>query len=362
MLRWLWIPMLLLGGCEALAAGDEPEPPDPRATWVATQRIAPGPYELTLPAKVGLLDAAERRSLSFQVQGRLVRLAEEGRELSAGDPIATLDAALQQVQLRQAEIRLAEAVSEVNRMRGLRRSNAASAKVLESAETAVALRRADVAAAREELSRRNLLAPFDGVVAETHYELDEVVAPGHPVAVFLQRAALEIEVGVPGYQVARVRPGARVHVEVPALDDARFDGVVERVAPATAEGGALFAVTILVPNAEGTMRPGMIARARIVTDELPEAVVTPFSVAVERGGRRSVFFVVGGLARVVDASAAALDGDRLVLTGDMPSEELVVRGQRDLRDGSPVRVSDAVLAGSGEPSAPLRPEVRGPRP
>jgi membrane fusion protein (multidrug efflux system) len=363
MLRWLWIPMLLLAASEPVRADEAAAAPtEPGATWVATRRIAPGPYELTLPPKVGLLDAAERRSLSFQVQGRLEILAEEGTELAEGEAIARLDAELQQVQVRQAEIRLAEAVSEANRVRGLRRSDAASAKLLETAETAVALRRADLAAAREELARRTLHAPFAGVVAETLYELDEVVAPGSPVAVFLQRASLEIEVGVPGYQVARVAPGARVHVAVPALGDARFEGVVDRVAPATTEGGALFAVTILVPNAEGSMRPGMIARVRIVTDALPSAVVTPLSVAVERAGRRSVFFVVEGHARAVDASDAALDGDRLVLIGDVPSHELIVRGQRDLRDGTRVRVSDAVLAGSSEPSEPLRPEVRGPRP
>jgi len=363
MLRWLWIPMLLLAASEPVRADDAAATPtEPRATWVATQRITPGPHELTLPPKVGLLDAAERRSLSFQVQGRLEILAEEGSELAEGEAIARLDAELQQVQVRQAEIRLAQAVSEANRVRGLRRSNAASAKVLETAETAVALRRADLAAAREELARRTLHAPFAGVVAETLYELDEVVAPGSPVAVFLQRATLEIEVGVPGYQVDRVAPGARVHVGVPALGDARFEGVVDRVAPATPEGGALFAVTILVPNAEGSMRPGMIARVHIVTDALPSAVVAPLSVAVDRAGRRSVFFVVDGRARAVDASDTALDGDRLVLIGDVPSEELIVRGQRDLRDGTRVRVSDAVLAGSPEPSEPLRPEVRGPRP
>ncbi len=358
MLRWLVVPVL--GGAFAVAALAAPTHGDEPATWVATREIASGAYELTLPVKVGVLEASERRELAFQVQGRLAFLADEGASVAAGDTLASLDTELSKVRLRQAEIRLAEARSEAARVRGLRSSNATSAKLLESAETALALRVADLAAAKEELAQRSLNAPFDGVVAETHVEVGEVVAPGRSVGVVLQRTVLEVEVLVPGAQVARIADGATARLEVPALGDDAIEGVVDRVAEAAREGGHLFPVTVLVPNEARRMRPGMTARVRIVTDSLATAAAAPLASVVERGGRRWVFFVVDGRARGVAVDDVPIDGDRLVLTGSLPSAELVVRGQRDLREGMRVRVDDTVLGGRDDVT--LRPEVRGPRP
>jgi membrane fusion protein (multidrug efflux system) len=313
---------------------------------VATRQVAPAPYEVTLSEKVGLLEAGEHRELAFLVSGRLVTLAGAGARVAAGDPVATLGAELEKARLRQAELRLREARRELARVRGLRAADAASKKLVESAETAALLRLAERDAVQEELARRTLVAPFAGVVAETRFDPDEVVTPGAPVALFMDLVELRLEVGVPGYEVSRVVAGARVSVTVPALPGQRFVGAVHRVAPAAAEGRHLFEVEIRVPNPEGRLRPGMGARARIVTESLPAAVVVPLEAIVERDGAHVVFFVEDRRARAVPVDGAILQGDHLVLRSAPSQGELVVHGQRDLRDGAPVRVDNTVLAGA----------------
>jgi hypothetical protein len=91
----------------------------------------------------------------------------------------------------------------------------------------------------------------------------------------------------------------------------------------------------------------MSARARIVSESLPLALVVPLEAAVERGGKRVVFFVADGRAHAVPAADALLQGDHFVLRGATPYRSLVVRGQRDLHDGMTVRVDNAVLRGEG---------------
>ena len=361
MLRWsalLVLPLLPL--VPSVAFGEEAA--EPRPASVATRRFVPAPHTLTLPEKVGVMEAALHRSMAFQVQGRLEYVAGEGSELKAGERIAVLDSELQRVGVRRAEIRLADARSETKRVRGLRASGAASEKLLESVETALALREADLAAAREELERRALLAPFDGVVAENRYERHEIVPPGGLVVFFQQAAILEIEVELPGYQIVDVEPDARAIVAVPALGGSPLEGRVVRVAPSPKEGSHLFPVTVSLQNPGLRMRPGMLARVRIVTLELDSAVVAPVGVAVARGGQRTVYFVVDGRVRAVDAGQAAIEGDRIVLTGPFPSHEIVVRGHHDLRDGGPVQKNDAILAGLGERRPEQQIEIRGPQP
>ncbi len=316
------------------------------ATLVATRRVTPARFDVTIPEKVGLIEAGEHRELAFEVSGRLVTLAAEGASVSAGEPVATLDAELEKARLRQADLRLGEARRELARVRELRAADAASKKRLESTETAALLRLAERDAAKEELARRTLVAPFAGVVADTRFDLGEVVPPGAPVAFFMDLAQLRLEVGVPGYEVSQVAAGARVFVRLPALRGERFEGTVHRVALAAAEGRHLFEVEIRVPNLNGRLRPGMGARARIVTESLPAAVVIPLEAAVERDGALVVFFVEEGHARAVPVDGAILQGNHLILRGAQFEGEVVLRGQRDLRDGVPVRVDNSILAGA----------------
>jgi len=327
---------------------------------VATVELTPAPYTLTLPDKVGVLGAAASLELSFEVSGRVERILGQGARVEQGDVVAELDSDLERAELRRSSLLLEEARSELARVHGLQQSRAASESALESATTAVGLRRAEHAAAQERLDRRQLQARFGGVVADVDIEPGEVTVPGRPVAKLLNFDLMKLEVGVPGRQVGQVSPGAEVELRVPALPGRSFAGSVHHVAPSAANGGALFEVEILVPNTEGEIKPGMSARASIVTRVIPDALALPLQASVQRDGARVVFFVNEGQARAVDVSEAILHGDRLVLQGETRPRALVVRGQHDLRDGSSVRLDGSVLEDRGATASAPRVEVIGP--
>lgn len=335
------LPVLavVLACAVAAPAAEEPEAP---VVLVATERVEAAPYRVALPAKVGVLEAAAHRALAFEVPGRLARILGEGARVSEGDVVAELDSALERVQLRQAELRLEDARRELGRVRSLKRT--VSEKVVDAAEIARALREAERDVAEEYLGRRSLVAGFAGVMTDVRLDPGEVAQPGVPVARLLSLDLLKLEIGVPGYEIVEVRPSAPVDVTVPALPGEHFAGSVHVVAQAAPEGGHLFQVDVLVPNLDRRLRPGMGARARIVTRALESALVVPLDCMVESRGERVVFFVADGRAHAVPVGAAPLDGEHLVLPATLPYRELVVRGQHDLRDGDAVRVDESVLA------------------
>jgi membrane fusion protein (multidrug efflux system) len=130
-----------------------------------------------------------------------------------------------------------------------------------------------------------------------------------------------------------------------ALAGETFAAVVQRVAPAAIDGGHLFEVEILVENPDRRLRPGMSARAQIVTQTLDDVLSVPLDLVVERNSRRVVFFVSGHQARAVDVSDAPIHRDRVLIPSSIEWRTLVLRGQRDLRDSGPVRVDNTVLGG-----------------
>ena len=323
-----------------------------RPRLIATTHVQPAPYSLTLPEKVGVLRGGEERVLAFEVRGRVERIQPEGQRVATGEVVAQLETALERAPLVQAELRLREAKSDLKRARSLRESQAVSDKAREAAEIAVGLRTAEREVAREQLARRQLRAPIDGVITETRYEPGEVVTPGSPAATLMDLDVLELAVGVPGYQISRVVPGASAVVSVPAHGDEPFEGTVHEVAPAAEPGGHLFEVRVRVPNRDRQLRPGMTARVRIVTRVIEAAVAVPQSAVVERDAKRVVFFVVEGRAQSADVSNATAHEELLLLPALSTARELVVRGQRDLREGMPVRVDNSVLEGLPPPGGP----------
>ncbi len=313
-------------------------------SWlVATRTLEVGPAHVTLPEKVGVLLPGEQRDLAFEVPGRLDDRVDPGTTVVAGDVVARLDATLEKAQLRQAELRMQDAESEERRLRGLRDAEATSAQRLEAAEIALALRHAEVEVAREQLARRRIVTGLAGDVIETYLDAGEVATPGSRIATVMKLDSLKLELGVPGFQIGRVREGARVVLKFPALDGGVAYGAVRRAAGATVDGGHLFEVEVVVPNEDRRLRPGMSVAAAIVTQTLPIALRIPLEAVVEREGRPVAYFAVAGFARGVPLELAIRVGDEVLVVAEFPYRELIVRGQRDLAEGLAIRVDNSVL-------------------
>ncbi len=314
------------------------------ARLVSTRYLDPGAIAVTLPPKAGVLVAKHERILAFDVLGRITRIAQEGSRVASGEIVAELESALERAHLRQAQLRLEEAQSELRRTSSLERSGVASERTLENAQISVALLRAARDAARELLAKRKLKAPFSGLLVETFSETGEIASPGKRIGRLMDLETLRVSVGVPSFQVAQVRTGSGTSIQVESLGSERFEGVVSRVADAAVEGDHLFEIEVEVPNAARQLRPGMVARVDLAVETLAGRLSVPIEAIVVREGERVVFFVRDGVAHAVPVAKGRTHRDAILLPSTVPFRELVVRGQRDLSDGTRVRVDNSILA------------------
>lgn len=310
---------------------------------VATRLLTASRYEVELSERVGALLADKQQTLAFETTGRLEWLTTEGKRVAREDSLARLDASLERLQLRRAEILLAQARTELERFSRLAGFRVTSPAEFENAESNVDLRLAERDLAAERLNRMQLLAPFDGIVVDHLRDPGELVIAGTPVATLMDLDTVRLEIGIPGYQVSRVAVGQPVAVSARAHPTESFTGRVRRVARAPAEGSHLFEVEIAIPNPDGRLAPGMTARARILLEVIEDAIAVPVEALVERDGHRVAYFVWKNLAREVDVSKFEPHGGVILLSPDVPFRELVVAGQRALRDGQVLRIDDSVL-------------------
>jgi len=212
---------------------------------------------------------------------------------------------------------------------------------------------------QDDLDRRTIRAPFDGVVITEHTEVGEWVSTGDPIVEIASIDELKVRVGVVEDYVTLLRVGANATVTVGALPGRLFEGRIHAIVPSGDERTRTFPVDILITDpAAGdgpAVRPGMFARVWLDVGAPKAALLVPKDALVLGGPSPIVYVVTPGAdgdpptARPVPVRTGAAVGALIVVDGTVAEGDLVVtRGNERLRPGQPLAV--AAL------SPPLKPE------
>ncbi len=254
---------------------------------------------------VARLDDRHHRNQIAQAEAALALADAHLRIVRLGARREDIEALRQQV--RQAEEALAQARKERDRARALVAEEGLPRKMLDDAETLVAVREATLKAAvemlrkakagarpeeveaaeaqkrqaeaalkalRDRLEDYTVRSPVAGVVLLKMVEAGEVVAAGQPLAIVADLSLLTLRVYVSERDLGRIQLGQEVSVRVDAWPDREFLGRVSHIASEaeftpkniqTREERVktVYAVKVVVPNPDGVLKVGMPADAEI---------------------------------------------------------------------------------------------------
>jgi membrane fusion protein (multidrug efflux system) len=272
---------------------------------------------------------------------------DKGARVAAGAPLVTLDRRLLGAELEAADAGLA--LQRYNRDKTLQLFEAGKISRLEmlQAESAFAeaQSRRDMAHTRHDRAR--VKAPFAGIVADRFVEAGQLVAPGMPVARVIDPYVLKLEGALTEAEVAWVREGMTSSVRLEGTEEA-VPGRVAWVGFEASPRNGKFPVEIHVANPDLAYRSGVIGRARVAKRTTGTLVVIPRD-AILPGERIDHVFVVEN-DRAVKRRVELGPSQGLMVAvrrGLDPDELLVVRGQRELQDGSLVEITERVAYGDG---------------
>lgn len=197
-----------------------------------------------------------------QVSGRVVSLrVDTNQQVASGDLLLQIDPSEYRVAVDRAaanvsrwEASLANARQELERARPLARRGVTSAERLDSLRAAerearaqLALARAELEAAQIDLARTSISAPVSGRVTERNVSAGDVVQPGDRLFALVDLDDVRVEANFKETQIAQMRRGQPVDLEVDAYPDTVFHGRIESFQAGT---GSVF--SLLPPeNATG---------------------------------------------------------------------------------------------------------------
>ncbi|HEY8429823.1 MAG TPA: efflux RND transporter periplasmic adaptor subunit [Sandaracinaceae bacterium] len=355
-------PALALIGVLALGCGSRASPPEePAARLVVTDRVT---IDDAVDAVEILGDVRGREEVRVfsQVPERIRILhVQEGATVRAGDPIATLEADLQSSSLSQADAALAAAeasreqlraeLARISRLVGegaMPRSQLETLEAqLRTSDAQVAQLRAARRTAGEQRARTVVRAPIDGTVALLSVSQGDMAVATVPICTIVQTDRVVVELRVTEQDYVRIREGMPVTIRPPALPEVVRTGTVVRVSPVLDPLTRTALVEVDVENADGTLRPGMVANATIELSRRSDVVLAPAR-ALVLGSRTSTereaaVFVLdrerGVARRAVVRLGRRYDRRVEILEGLRGGEEVIVQGQHLLRDGARVRTA-----------------------
>jgi len=315
----------------------------------------------------GQLRASRDAKAAAREPGRVVAmLVDVGDRVAEGQPLARLDDALVQLELRRIDADLEAMERSVDEFRALAEKaglditrleravndGGVSATELEDARIAAAAARArsaraeaDLAAIRasrdrivQQLADLEIMAPFTGAIVAKLTEVGEWIDVGDAVVEVMQLDPIDAWLEVPESYVDDLDRVPTVVIDVDSVDQ-HVPGTEVVVVARANELARTFPVRVRLSNPSGTLKPGMSVSAELPTG-LQESVVTVHKDALLRDDAGTyVYFDAGGVAmparvdrlwgageRVVIRSAMLRSGMRVVTEGNerlFPSQPLI---------------------------------------
>lgn len=341
---------------EALPILSKQEPALLVETVRVDERILP-----TSVAAAGSVRARRESAIGAEVSGRIVEvLVDVGDELAEGDELFRLDpvpyeiaVAESEAGLQLARAELENAAAEEARIERLVAERATSMSVRDEHKTASAVAAAQVAqmearlaAARAELERTVVRAPYAGSVVERKAH-EGAMAGAQPIIVLQESGRLEVVLNIPEATLVPVSVGDAVYVYSPSLSGPIQTNVLrvsDRVDPAT----RTVEVRAPVTSEGGVLKAGSFVRAEVIVEPDMARPTLPRSALLIRDGRTYVFVMEDDrVRRVTVRTGAQTESDAELLSGVEVGAE-VVDGEvlARLVDGAPVRRASQPLASS----------------
>ena len=285
------------------------------------------------------LAAEKEAEMLARVSGVVKSLScEEGDQVAVGQVLLTIDNDEYRYRLAQAEANTADLRSRFQRLEEMKRRDLVPAEEFETLKNQLKAAEAEEGLARLTLSYTEVKAPFRGAVVSRLVDVGQNVSLGTPLFLLSDFDPLLARVHVPSKEFKKLKPDQPVELVLES-DQKELRGHIELVSPVIDPSSGTIKVTIEIPEYPDGVRPGDFAEVRIVTEVRDESVLVPKIALVADRGETVVYVAADSTAerRVIDVGFE--DDDNIeIVHGVSPGEPIVVKGQRSLKHGSPIKI------------------------
>ncbi len=329
----------------------------------------------------GYIAAQRKAAVASKVTGRLTALmVEEGSQVRKGQILARMESADVSAMKDQVTANLANARALLKQatveQENAARENARyqkliaggyvaqsdydmihtrylrSQEVVKAAQAAVEAATAALSGAEVNLDYTLIRAPFDGVVLTKNADVGDIVTPlsasatsKAAVVTLADMDSLQVEVDVSETSITLIKVGQPCDIQLDALAERRFRGVVHAIVPTVDRAKATVLVKVRFRDKDARMLPDMSAKVSFLSRELTGEELRPRlavhqSALVGAKGKTVVYRIQNNNVRETAVTTGDKLGDMLEVTAGLKPGDRVVLKPQGLKDGAKIKVAE----------------------
>lgn len=312
------------------------------AVLVVTQAVVQGVVNDRLNA-IGTGDAIRSVAVTPQATGTIREiLIKSGDMVKQGQVLAKLDSEEQVIAQGQAQVALNSALEKSNLYHSIK-SSVSRMDVFDS-EIAEQNARLQLQAAELNLTRRNIVAPIDGIVGIVPVNIGDNVTTSTPIVTLDDRTEILVDYWVPERFANTVSVGQAVEATSVARPGKVFSGVLEAVDNRIDPASRTLRLRGRIDNGSDELRAGMSfsVSMKFAGDKYP--AVNPLAVQWDAQGS-FVWQVTDEKSHKVRVTVVQRNPDYVLVNADLKDgDQIVTQGLQRVRENGAVRVATDVAS------------------
>lgn len=344
------------------------------AAWTGWLFIQPRTVTVVHPVRgpavqavyaTGTVEAGITVRLAPQTAGRVIELlADEGKDVKAGDVLARLDDRDMRAASAEVEARSKYAEQQYERVEQLSKRGWVTRDKVDQARAERDAARHATQRLTQQTSFLTLSAPTDGQIIRRDGEVGDYIPVNQPIFYMARTgAAPRITADVDEEDIPLVQTGQKVLIRADAFPEQVFEGNVAEITPKGDPVARSYRVRITLPD-NTPLRIGMTAETNIVTRENPNALLIPVNAvpsgdlaAQNRTATSSVWVVRRGRAQKQAVKLGIRGREKVEIAEGLTESDEVITSPPKLEPDKAVMVkrearSKAVLPVTPPPPPP----------
>ena len=198
-------------------------------------------------------------------------------------------------------------------------------------------------------------APVSGTIVALPAQLGMTINQAVPLARIAGGTGLEIRLFVSERFISRISMNLPCEITLDAWPGEIFKGSVTEISPTVDPASRTMEVKVTVDNTGSKLKAGMFAKVRIITERKDNVVKIPVSAMLNRFGEQYVFVTdLSDPAATVSRKRLVvpgilIDGVLEIIKGLTPNDEIIIRGQTLIEDGSRINIIERVAPLAASP-------------
>jgi len=195
-------------------------------------------------------------------------------------------------------------------------------------------------AAKKQFDDTVVKAPFSGFISKRFVDIGDMVAMNVRIAKLINIDFLKLIVEVSDIDIPKISKGNIAKIYLDAYPGEEFVGKVIAISPEANDNTKTFPVEIMLKNTDDfKIKPGMIAKGKIITGKSEKTYLLPQEVVYEKEGKYYIFIQNENTAKMNYVKIGKTIQNKVeIIEGINKGDNIITNGSAYLEEGKIIEV------------------------